>query len=75
MTEEGGKLPHVVRVDSITNYQNARWAGGMLRVGPLFEDPSEMTAEDLERGKQAVLGEPLLVDFLVNREATVTGVN
>ncbi|MCH7959691.1 MAG: MMPL family transporter [Candidatus Hydrogenedentes bacterium] len=75
LTEQGWGIPGVVRVDSITNFQHARWEDGKFRVSNLIGNPASATAEELATAKRIAVTEPLLVDRIINRGATVTGVN
>jgi len=75
LTQDAWDLPHVVRVDSITNYQHARWEDGRLVVGELFNAPQSMPAPALRAARDTVLSAPLLQDRIINDTGDVTGVN
>lgn len=75
LTEESWKLPFVLRVDSLSNFQRV-WADeDDLYVRPLIEDPSTATEEDFARAKEAAFQEDLLVNRLIKPGSAVTGVN
>jgi uncharacterized protein len=72
LTDAGWKLPHAVRVDSVTNFQHARATGDDIEVAPLVRDPR---AADLESVRATALAEPILNGSLVSRDATTAAVN
>ena len=75
LTEESWKLPFVLRVDSLSNFQRV-WADeDDLYVRPLIEDPATATQEDFARAKEAAFLEDLLVNRLLKPGSPVTGVN
>ena len=75
LTEQAWLLPYATRVDSITNFQYS------------YADEEGLVVRDLIRGeelqetgsyaalKQIAFDEPMLMDRLINAEASVTGVN
>jgi len=75
LTESAWQLPHVLRVDSVTNFQYVSSEGDELRVQPLVSNPAEMSDEELARAKETALNEPLLLNRLVKPGSPVTGVN
>lgn len=74
LTEEGWKLPYVVRADSIANFQHTAVDGDELTVGDLVADPPAMTDADRESARAIALAEPLLVNRLISPDARTTGV-
>jgi predicted RND superfamily exporter protein len=78
LTSESWKLPFVTRVDSITNFQYTHANGDDLVVQDLIraEDLATNPGNDLlARLKAIALSEPLLKDRLINKQASVTGIN
>jgi predicted RND superfamily exporter protein len=71
LTEAGWKLPHAVRVDSLTNFQHSRADGDEL----IVEDLIPRGATDLARRKQLALAEPMLVGGLLAKDAGAAGIN
>jgi predicted RND superfamily exporter protein/outer membrane lipoprotein-sorting protein len=76
LTSESWKLPFVTRVDSLTNFQHSYAEGDNLIVKDLVED-NDLVANGnaLSSYKDIALNEPLLVNRLINEEASVTGIN
>ena len=75
LTDAAWRIPHAIRVDSVTNFQYTRAEGDELIVGNLVEGAAGFNPEDVERVRQAALAEPLLRDRLVTGRGNVTGVN
>lgn len=75
MTEEAWQTPYSTRVDSLTNYQHTEAIEDDLNVADLVEDTTALSEQDLSRIQDIAINEPLLVKRLINKEATVTGIN
>lgn len=75
LTEQAWQTPFSTRVDSITNYQHTEAIDDDLAVYDLISDPSAITPEKALAIRDIAINEPLLVKRLINRDATVTGVN
>ncbi|MCJ8274335.1 MAG: MMPL family transporter [Psychrosphaera sp.] len=75
MTEQAWQVPFSTRVDSISNYQHTRAFDDDLEVGDLVGDTSEMSSADLLELQTIATTEPLLVNRLINKKATVTAIN
>ncbi len=76
LTEESWQIPHSIRVDSISNFQNTYAAGeDDLIVEDLIYQAETLSADDIASIKQVALGEPLLVNRLISPRAHVTGIN
>ncbi len=75
LTEEAWKLPYVLRVDSLSNFQRVWSEEDDLFVRPLIEDPATATEEDFARAKETAFQEDLLVNRLIKPGSSVTGVN
>ncbi|WP_454765230.1 efflux RND transporter permease subunit [Cupriavidus campinensis] len=74
-TEQAWRLPHVRRVDSLTNHQHAEASGDDLRVRPLYRPDAGRTPEAMAAIRTIALSEPLLVKRLVSPDGTVAGVS
>lgn len=75
ITERSWQVPYSLRVDSLSNYQHTYAEGDDLTVADLVEDPSTLTADQLQAIKDVALSEPLLVRRLVSPSGHVTAVN
>ena len=75
LTEAAWLVPFSSRVDSVTNFQHTRADGDDLVVEDLVPDAGGASDADLEGVKAIALAEPLLLNRIVNPDATVTGVN
>lgn len=75
VTREAWLFPFALRVDSVSNFQFTQAEGDELIVGNLVEDALGMTRSELALAKERALAEPFLVGQLLNKDASVTGVN
>lgn len=75
LTEQAWQTPFSTRVDSITNYQHTKAYEDDLEVADLVEEPATLTASELNQLQQIAVSEPVLVNRLINPEATVTALN
>jgi len=75
LTREAWQIPYSIRVDSITNFQHTYGEGDDLVVEDLVMGAEQLTDEDLEKGKEIALKEPLLLNRLISPRAHVAGVN
>jgi len=75
LTDLAWQTPYSSRVDSVTNFQYTYAEEDDLIVENLVEDPSVLTADDLEKVKNIALQQPLLVNRLLSPTAHVTGLN
>lgn len=76
LTEESWQLPYSIRVDSISNYQHSHSHDDDLEVGDLLpSQPVSLSSKELEQYEAIAVNEPLLINRLINSNATVTGVN
>ncbi|MCZ6512960.1 MAG: MMPL family transporter [Nitrospinae bacterium] len=75
LTREAWQIPYSTRVDSVTNFQYTWADGDDLVVENLIENAAQYSAADLERVKGIALKEPLLLNRLINPDASVTAVN
>ena len=75
LTEAAWQLPHVIRVDSLSNFQHTRAMGDDLFVDSLVPNDAVLDAEFLERISNISLGEPTLRKYLISTESDVGIVN
>ncbi|RMH20099.1 MAG: hypothetical protein D6698_04750, partial [Gammaproteobacteria bacterium] len=75
ITEEAWQIPHSLRVDSLSNFQNTESEEDDLYVHDLIENADQYSSEDIEKIRNIALHEPLLVNNLINPDGSVTGVN
>jgi predicted RND superfamily exporter protein len=75
LTGESWQLPGATRVDSITNFQDSFADGDSIVVQDMARRASRMTDPEIAAIRKRVLAEPLLLDSLINRKGTVTGIN
>ena len=69
------QTPFSTRVDALSNFQHTRSEGDDMYVENLASDIGNKTEAELVQIKQIALNEPLLVDRLINRDASITAVN
>ncbi|MBU2705973.1 MMPL family transporter [Zooshikella marina] len=75
LTEAGWSLPHVIRVDSVTNYPRTQAEGDDLFVEELVTDLDNLTPEYLTSIKAYALQEPLLYRQLISEDGRLSAVN
>ncbi len=75
LTKEAWQIPYSIRVDSVTNFQHTWADGDDLIVEDLVEGAEQFSDADLDRVKGIALKEPLLLNRLINPDASVTAVN
>jgi len=75
LTKDAWKVPFSTRVDSITNFQHTKAIDDDLIVENLVPEDSKLTKQDLNNIKNVALTEPLLKERLINKSASVTGIN
>lgn len=74
VTDKAWRLPYVIRVDSITNYQHTWADGDDLLVRDLVPDPGALTPSDLEEIREIALGEPSTVNRLISPDGQTAAV-
>jgi predicted RND superfamily exporter protein len=75
LTERAWQIPHAIRVDSLSNYPDARAHGDELRVDNLFaEDALEAGAAIAELRRRAAAN-PQIVGRLLSRDARASAVH
>ncbi len=75
LVQESWKTPFSSRVDAITNFQYTHSVDDDLMVEDLIFDAGSMTDAEINRSKKIALNEPMLVNRLINEDASVTGIN
>jgi len=75
LTAEAWKLPYVLRVDAVTNYQHTTATDDDLVVTDLVEGATSLADEDLRAAFEVALAEPSLRGRLVSEDGGYTGVN
>lgn len=73
-TERAWRLPHVRRVDSLTNFQHVEARPGEIVVRDLVKDASALMPQQLAALRKTALSEPLLVKRLVSPSGHVAAV-
>jgi hypothetical protein len=74
-TAEAWKLPYTTRVDSVTNFQHTEANGDDLAVGALVPDDAELTPALADKARRVAMGEPALLNRMVNHDGTLAIVN
>lgn len=75
ITAEAWKIPHAIRVDSVSNFQYTKAIEDDLIVEDLVIDAKNLTPAELLLRKQISIDEPLLVNQLVTPGGEVTAIN
>ena len=75
LTIDSWQIPFSTRVDSITNFQFTEAMEDDLIVRDMAKNSSSLTLDEIQKVKQRVLAEPLLINQLVSDSGHVTGVN
>ena len=75
ITQAAWKIPHSIRVDSVTNFQYTWSEEDDLVVQDLVENASGLTDAQLNTIQAVALAEPLLLDRLITLKANITGIN
>lgn len=75
LTEQSWQLSHSTRVDSISNYQHTEAQGDDLIVAELYEEANTLQTNDLQRIKDIVINEPLLIKRLIATDGEAAGIN
>jgi len=71
LTDQMWKVPEVIRVDSLTNFQWVHAEGDEIEIEPLLPREGTLTPELLEQRKQIALKHEVLPDYLVSKDAKV----
>ncbi len=75
LTQEAWKLPFSSRIDSLSNYQHTKASEDDLVVADLISNAESLSDEEIAEKKAIALDQPLLVNSLIDKKASVTAVN
>lgn len=75
LTQKGWQTPYVIRVESLTSYQELTAEGDDLRVAPVYDPKTALTPERVADIRQRVMRDLELVDRVVAGKGDVTAVN
>lgn len=74
LTKKSWQVPYAQRVESLTNFQHVQVDGDSISTADLVSDPAMLEAAQLADIRRVAVGEPFLVDSLVNPEGSVAAV-
>lgn len=74
LTAKAWKVPHALRVESLTNFQRVQVDGDAINVADMVPDARALDAAALADVRAAALAEPFLVNSLVSRDGSVAAV-
>lgn len=75
LTAEAWKIPHAIRVDSLSNFQYTSAIDDDLIVEDLIVNGKDLSPEALRSRQKIALEEPLLVNQLITPSGGVTAIN
>jgi len=75
LTKEAWKIPFSTRVDSVTNFQHTYANNDDLVVADLVRNAKTLSQSELNNIKEIALKEPLLINRLISKNASVTAVS
>ncbi len=75
LTKQAWQIPYSSRVDSITNYQHTYAEEDDLIVEDLVYRAENLTPERIAEIRQIVMNEPRLVNSVINKDGSITGIN
>ncbi len=75
MTDDVWRMPYVLRVDSLANFQTIHSAADEISVKPLYEADETLTADRLSQIRDEALSEKELVKSLISADGTVAGIS
>lgn len=75
LTEDAWKIPNSRRVSSIQNHHIIESDADTIKVAPLYHHGDEVNVEDLDLLKERALSSKSLAGFLINKDASVTGID
>lgn len=73
-TEQGWEIPYSQRVNSLQNYQHTAVEEDDLLIDFLYEEPLNLSDNDIQRVKDIVMAEPTLINNLISEDGKATGV-
>jgi len=68
LTDQMWKVPEVIRVDSLTNFQWVHAEGDEIEIEPLLPRDGDLSPQLLEERKQVALKHEVLPDYLVSKD-------
>ena len=71
LTDQAWHLPHVKRVDSVTNFQRVSAVGDDVQIDHLARSGDSLTPADARKLKDAAMQEPLLLNRMLSQDARV----
>lgn len=71
LSERMWKIPDVIRVDSLSNYNWTHAEEDDLMVEPMLPDDLELTPELLKKRKEVSLNDEVLPGYLVSKDGTI----
>jgi predicted RND superfamily exporter protein len=69
LTERMWRVPEVIRVDSLTNFQWVHAEGDEIEIEPLLPREGDLSPQLLEERKQIALKHEVLPDYLISKDA------
>jgi len=75
LTQEAWKLPFSSRIDSLSNFQHTKASEDDLVVADLISNAESLSDEEIAEKKEIALDQPLLVNSLIDKKASVTAIN
>ncbi|CAA0123476.1 Siderophore exporter MmpL5 [Halioglobus japonicus] len=75
ITEQSWLIPNSRRVDSLNNYLYPVVAGDDIRIGPLIEDASTLSASEIAQVREIALSQQPLTGRILSQNGSVTAVN
>lgn len=73
LTEAAWDLPHVERVNSLTNYQHTEVSGDELTTDYLLRDKADLSPARIALIKRVALHEPTLLNYTISPDGAATG--
>ncbi|WEJ62671.1 efflux RND transporter permease subunit [Thiomicrorhabdus lithotrophica] len=75
LTKQAWQIPYSSRVDSISNFQHTYAEEDDLIVEDLVYKAENLSDKRIEYIKKVALNEPQLINFLINPQGSITGIN
>lgn len=75
ITQQSWQMPHSKRVDSVTNYLYPEVDGDDIRIDPLVEDTTTLSAADIEHIRSVALSQQALAGRLLAQDGRVAAIN
>ncbi|MBL4888234.1 MAG: MMPL family transporter [Flavobacteriaceae bacterium] len=71
----GWQIPFSARVDALSNFQHMHSVGDDMYVENLASEAANKSDAELQRIKEIAVNEPLILNRLINKDASITAVN